>query len=151
MKRKAFIALLAASMVLGVCTPAFAAEDIEVESATPVEAENQASKVVVAVDDDSFTIGPWGSDSAVRDWTEDIIWAHLCYRPFIGAMLENDELQMNAAKSVTKVDDSTYDVEIFDNIVDNQLYTAITNWLSLVLYLKFHCTMTVQRQLVITP
>ena len=65
MKRKAFIALLAASMVLGVCTPAFAAEDIEVESATPVEAENQASKVVVAVDDDSFTIGPWGSDSAV--------------------------------------------------------------------------------------
>ena len=122
MKRRTCIALLAAaSMVFGVCTPAFAAEeDFKVESATPVETENQASKVVVAVDDDSFTIGPGGSDSAVRDWTEDIIWAHLCYRPFIGAMLDNDELQMNAAKSVTKVDDSTYDVEIFDNIVDNQ-------------------------------
>ena len=107
MKRKTLIALLAAtSMVFGVCSPAFAS-DIQVESATPIESENQASKVVVAVDDDSFTIGPWGSDSAVRDWTEDIIWAHLCYRPFIGAMLEKDELQMNAAKSVTKVDDST--------------------------------------------
>lgn len=120
MKRKTIMALLvASSMALGMCSPAFASE-IEVESATPVEAETQASKVVVAVDDDSFTIGPWGSDSAVRDWTEDIIWAHLCYRPFIGAMLANNELQMNAAKSVTKVDDTTYEVELFDNIVDNQ-------------------------------
>jgi len=79
-----------------------------------------ADKVVVAVDDDSFTIGPWGNDSSVRDWTEDTIWAHLCYRPFTGAMLANDELQMYAAKSVTKVDDATYDIEIFDNITDSK-------------------------------
>lgn len=123
MKRKTLIALLmASSMVFGICSPAFAAEESEVQfdSAVPVEAATQAGKVVVAVDDDSFTIGPWGSDGSVRDWTENIVWAHLCYRPFIGAMLENDELQMNAAKSVTKVDDTTYDVEIFDNIVDSQ-------------------------------
>ena len=79
-----------------------------------------ADKVVVAVDDDSFTIGPWGNDSSVRDWTEQTIWAHLCYRPFIGAMLANNELQMYAAKSVTKVDDATYDIEIFDNITDSK-------------------------------
>ena len=120
MKRKTIIALLmASSMALGVCAPAFASE-VQIDSAVPVEAATQAGKVIVAVDDDSFTIGPWGSDSAVRDWTEHTIWAHLCYRPFIGAMLENGELQMNAAKSVTKVDDATYEVELFDNIVDSQ-------------------------------
>ncbi|MBQ3971215.1 MAG: hypothetical protein II687_03300, partial [Selenomonadaceae bacterium] len=79
-----------------------------------------ADKVVVAVDDDSFTISPWGGDSSVRDWTENTIWAHLCYRPFTGAMLDAGELQMVAAKSVTKVDDATYEVEIFDNIVDSK-------------------------------
>lgn len=84
------------------------------------EAEGMADKVVVAVDDDSFTIGPWGNDSSVRDWTENTLWAHLCYRPFIGAMLEDDQLQMYAAKSVTKVDDATYEVEIFDHITDSK-------------------------------
>ncbi len=83
-------------------------------------AQAAADKVVVAVDDDSFTIGPWGNDSSVRDWTENTIWAHLCYRPFTGAMLEAGELQMYAAKSVTKVDDATYDVEIYDNIIDSK-------------------------------
>ncbi|MDO5539574.1 MAG: ABC transporter substrate-binding protein [Eubacteriales bacterium] len=120
MKRKTIIALLmASSMAFGACSTAFAS-DVQIDSAVPVEAATQAGKVVVAVDDDSFTIGPWGSDSAVRDWTEGTIWAHLCYRPFIGAMLANDELQMNAAKSVTKVDDATYEVELYDNIVDSQ-------------------------------
>lgn len=101
-------------------TDAPAADSVQMESSTADEGSNQADKVVVAVDDDSFTIGPWGNDSSVRDWTEQTIWAHLCYRPFTGAMLVNDELQMYAAKSVTKVDDSTYDIEIYDNIVDSQ-------------------------------
>jgi len=101
-------------------TQATTASSVQVDSDSAVEATAQANKVVVAVDDDSFTIGPWGNDSSVRDWTEQTIWAHLCYRPFIGAMLENNELQMYAAKSVTKVDDSTYSVELYDNIVDSQ-------------------------------
>lgn len=84
------------------------------------EAATKVDKVVVAVDDDSFTIAPWGSEGSVRDWTEHTIWAHLCYRPFVGAMLSSGELQMNAAKSVEKVDDLTYNVEIFDNIKDSQ-------------------------------
>jgi len=96
------------------------ASDVQMDSDVPVEAAVQANKVIVAVDDDSFTIGPWGNDSAVRDWTEQTIWAHLCYRPFIGAMLENDELQMYAAKSVAKIDGLTYEVELNDNIVDSQ-------------------------------
>ena len=57
--------------------------------------EESAASVTVAVDDDSFTIGPWGGASAVRDWTENVLWAHLVYRPFIGAML-NDGVQMVA-------------------------------------------------------
>ncbi|MBE5838823.1 ABC transporter substrate-binding protein [Butyrivibrio sp.] len=84
------------------------------------EAATKVDKVVVAVDDDSFTIAPWGSEGSVRDWTEHTIWAHLCYRPFVGAMLSSGELQMNAAKSVEKVDDLTYNVEIYDNIKDSQ-------------------------------
>ncbi|MBE5912649.1 MAG: ABC transporter substrate-binding protein [Pseudobutyrivibrio ruminis] len=134
MRRKKFVSLLIAGAL---ATASFVAcgnadngdsadtaetttSSVQVDSDTAVEATTQAGKVVVAVDDDSFTIGPWGNDSSVRDWTEQTIWAHLCYRPFIGAMLENDELQMYAAKSVTKVDDSTYSVELYDNIVDSQ-------------------------------
>lgn len=85
-----------------------------------VAMDTAASSVTVAVDDDSFTIGPWGSDSAVRDWTETILWTHLAYRPFIGAALEAGEVELVAAKEVTKVDDTTYDVEIYDNIVDSK-------------------------------
>lgn len=85
-----------------------------------VQMETAAGSVTVAVDDDSFTIGPWGSDSAVRDWTETILWTHLAYRPFVGAALEAGEVELVAAKNVTKVDETTYDVEIYDNIVDSK-------------------------------
>ena len=88
--------------------------------AETVAMEKAADSVTVAVDDDSFTIGPWGGDSSVRDWTEDTLWAHLAYRPFIGAMLDKGELQMFAAKSITKVDGTTYNIELFDNITDTQ-------------------------------
>ena len=86
----------------------------------PAPAGSAAESVTVAVDDDSFTIGPWGSDSAVRDWTETIMWTHLAFRPFIGASFDAGELELVAAKSVTKVDGTTYDVEIYDNIVDSK-------------------------------
>lgn len=98
--------------------PASAPEPSVSDTATPMAAA--AESVTVAVDDDSFTIGPWGSDSAVRDWTEAIMWTHLAYRPFIGASLEAGELEMVAAKSVNKVDGVTYDVEIYDNITDSK-------------------------------
>ena len=84
-----------------------------------VAAETQADAVTVAVDDDSFTIGPWGSEGSVRDWTENILWAHLAYRPYIGATLD-DGLQLVAAKTVTQVDDTTYEIEIYDNIIDSE-------------------------------
>lgn len=84
-----------------------------------VAAETQADAVTVAVDDDSFTIGPWGSEGSVRDWTENILWAHLAYRPYIGATLD-DGLQLVAAKTVTQVDDTTYEIEIYDNITDSE-------------------------------
>lgn len=85
-----------------------------------VQMETAAGSVTVAVDDDSFTIGPWGVDGSVRDWTETIMWTHLAYRPFLGASLEAGEVELVAAKEVTKVDDTTYDVEIYDNIVDSK-------------------------------
>ena len=92
----------------------------ESPSDTAVPMSSAAESVTVAVDDDSFTIGPWGSDSAVRDWTETIMWTHLAYRPFIGAALDAGELEMVAAKSINKVDGTTYEVEIHDNITDSK-------------------------------
>lgn len=76
--------------------------------------------VTVAIDDDSFTIGPWGTEGSVRDWCETIMWTHLCYRPFIGAALSAGELEMVAAKSVTKVDDVTYAIELNEGITDSK-------------------------------
>ena len=134
--KKLLAMLLALAMVLSLAacggntaketetaTPAETAGAVDVASGDVLNEatamETAAESVTVAVDDDSFTIGPWGSAGAVRDWTETILWAHLCYRPFTGASLEAGELEMVAAKSVTKVDDTTYDIEINDNIVDN--------------------------------
>lgn len=33
--------------------------------------------VTVAIDDDSFTFGPWGTEGSLRDWCETIMWTHL--------------------------------------------------------------------------
>lgn len=139
MKKKRILALLTATMMtaslLAGCggssgsnktTEAAAKAETTAENVQSGNEKTEASAMVtsaksvtVAVDDDSFTIGPWGGAGAVRDWTETILWAHLAYRPFIGAMLD-DGVQLVAAKSVTKVDDATYDVEIWDNITDSQ-------------------------------
>ena len=122
--KKLLAMLLALAMVLSLAacggntaketetaTPAETAGAVDVASGDVLNEatamETAAESVTVAVDDDSFTIGPWGSAGAVRDWTETILWAHLCYRPFTGASLEAGELEMVAAKSVTKVDDTT--------------------------------------------
>lgn len=76
--------------------------------------------IVAAVDDDSFTMSPWGGDSATRTWTEHLVYTCLAYRPFVGSMLNKDELELVAAKNVTKVNDTTYQVEIYDNITDSK-------------------------------
>lgn len=132
---KKFLALLLAlAMVLGLVacgnSSSSSGNDVSNETQAPqvldegkneaVAMDTAAGSVTVAVDDDSFTIGPWGVDGSVRDWTETIMWTHLAYRPFIGAALEAGEVELVAAKEVTKVDDTTYDVEIYDNIVDSK-------------------------------
>lgn len=76
--------------------------------------------VVIAVDDDSFSAGPFGTSSGTRTWLEYCAYAHLAYSPFTGAMLAADELELAAAKSVVKVDALTYDVEIYDCITDTE-------------------------------
>ncbi len=122
-RRNMMVAALVMSSVLafGTGMAAYAEETaVQTDSSVPTEAATQADKVVVAIDDDSFSIAAWGGDSSVRDWVEASIWTRLAYRPFIGAMLENDEMQMVAAKSITKVDDATYEIEIFDNITDSK-------------------------------
>lgn len=123
MKRRNMLAalLMSSLMVFGAGSAVYAEESaVQIDSSVPVEASVQADKVVVAIDDDSFSIAPWGGDSSVRDWVEASIWTRLAHRPFIGAMLANGEMQMVAAKTITKVDEATYEIEIFDNITDSK-------------------------------
>ncbi len=82
--------------------------------------KEMADCIVAAVDDDSFTMGPWGGDAATRTWTEHLAYTTLAYRPFVGSMLAKDELELVAAKSITKVNDTTYQIEIYDNITDSK-------------------------------
>lgn len=81
--------------------------------------ENPAEKIVIAVDDDTIVAGPFANSSGVRNWTVYALWGTLAYRPYIGAMLEDGGLELVMAKNITKEDDMTYDVEIYDNITDS--------------------------------
>ncbi len=89
-----------------------------VDTSTLDIATEMVDSVVIAVDDNSFSAGPFATTSGTRTWIEYIAYTHLAYTPFTGAMLAAGELELVAAKNVTKVDDFTYDVEIYDNITD---------------------------------
>lgn len=81
--------------------------------------DTQAEKIVLAVDDDTIVAGPFANSSGLRNWTIYTLWGTLAYRPYIGAMLEDGGLELVMAKNITKEDDTTYDVEIYDNITDS--------------------------------
>ncbi len=137
-KRKKFTAMvLAMVMAASLAGPALSASasgvfiDGNTEYVPAVESDHPADKVIVAVDDDSFNVGPWGTDSSVRTYTEMQLWTALCYRPFIGALLENGELEMKAATSVEKIDDTTYEVSLYEGITDiygNELKASDVVW-----------------------
>lgn len=81
--------------------------------------DTQAEKIVLAVDDDTIVAGPFANSSGLRNWTIYTLWGTLAYRPYIGAMLEDGGLELVMAKTITKEDDTTYDVELYDNITDS--------------------------------
>ncbi len=83
-----------------------------------VQASAQVKTLTAALTGASFDIGPFGGASGARDWICQVMYASLMCAPKYGASLE--ELQPWLAKSVTKVDDVTFDIELYDNIVDSK-------------------------------
>lgn len=81
-------------------------------------AEGQTDKVVVALTASSFQIAPFGSSSIPRFWMIQNMYASLYCTPYYGASL--DEMQPWLAKSIKKVDDLTYSVELYDYIHDSK-------------------------------
>ncbi|MGL5435665.1 MAG: ABC transporter substrate-binding protein [Lachnospiraceae bacterium] len=81
-------------------------------------ASGQADKVVVALTASSFHIAPFGSSSIPRFWLVQNMYGSLYCTPFYGASL--DEMEPWLAKSVKKVDDLTYSVELYDYIHDSK-------------------------------
>ena len=131
---KKFLALfLAAAMVLALCcacgktgdtpeagNPTVEKTDTTSNAAEAEIAEVMAERLTVAVEDDSFTVAPFGSEGGLRDWTVRLVWGTLAYRPFIGAMLDKGELDLIMAKEITKIDGTTYKVVLHEGITDSK-------------------------------
>lgn len=131
---KKFLALfLAAAMILALCcacgktgdtpeagNPTVEKTDTTSNAAEAEIAEVMAERLTVAVEDDSFTVAPFGSEGGLRDWTVRLVWGTLAYRPFIGAMLDKGELDLIMAKEITKIDGTTYKVVLHEGITDSK-------------------------------
>ena len=85
----------------------------------PALAEDQAASIVVAADDDSFTVAPWSnSQGEVSNYLQSIIWTHLATRPYTGAMI-GAGMELVAAKEITREDDLTWRI-ILNPVTDSK-------------------------------
>ena len=66
----------------------------------------------------SFDLVPFSSAAGGREQILNLIWPRLIYLSSYGGKLEDAEMWL--AKSVIKVDDVTYKVELYDNIIDSK-------------------------------
>lgn len=113
----------AAGTESGSSTTAASSEPVATVAATEGKTEGekaagQVDKITVALTNNSFETGPFGKPSGARDWFNTNLYATLYYAPYFGATI--DELQPWVAKSMTKIDDLTYEFEIRDNVVDSK-------------------------------
>ena len=82
------------------------------------ETVDYVDTIVFAGTMNNFNITPFAPSSGGRENVAPRIYGMLFYMPYVGAPLE--DLQPNLAKSWTKVDDFTYDIELFDYIHDSK-------------------------------
>lgn len=75
------------------------------------------SEIVMGIDNDIATISPFGAMENGRGEVFQMIYEYLAQRTQFGAALE--DMQLVCAKSIEKVDDATYNVELYDYIVDS--------------------------------
>lgn len=89
----------------------------DVNSAPPEENPGQVDKLVTTLSSASFNTSPFTS-SSMGAVMKPLMYATLIYRTYYGAPLE--DCQMWLAKSVTKTDDKTYRIELYDYIRDSK-------------------------------
>lgn len=74
--------------------------------------------ITIGVDSDWNDISPFGTMSTTRTAVKYIFYEYLAVRKDFGAELEDMELQ--CAKEIKKVDDLTYDITMYDYIKDSE-------------------------------
>lgn len=87
-------------------------------SAEKASATGQIDHVSYALNSASFDLKPFSSPASGRAQTFQYVWPRLVYLTSYGGTLEDAEMWL--AKSVTRVDDVTCDVELYDYIYDNK-------------------------------
>ncbi|MCD8014722.1 MAG: ABC transporter substrate-binding protein [Lachnospiraceae bacterium] len=80
--------------------------------------EGTADSVTIGVSVDWSDISPFGTVSNGRTAVRYTFYEYMAVRKDFGAELEDMELE--CAKEITKVDDLTYDVEMYDYITDSE-------------------------------
>ena len=80
-------------------------------------AAEMVDKVVATISSNTLETSPFSPPSSSMTM-KPMMYATLIYRDYYGAPLE--DCSMWVAKSVTKVDDLTYDIELYDYVTDNQ-------------------------------
>lgn len=85
---------------------------VEGEAATEM-----VDKVIGTVTSNTFSSAPFQPPSPGMQFKA-MLYATLINQPYTGALLEDCEMWL--AKSVTKVDDYTYDIELYDYITDSK-------------------------------
>lgn len=88
-----------------------------VDSTTP-HATHMVDEINVTCSNATFDLSPFGGESGTRSWAYTLLWDKLACRPFKGALL--DEMQMQIAKKVNKIDDYTYQCELYDYVQDSK-------------------------------
>ncbi len=81
-------------------------------------ATEQIPYMVYGMASSSFDLVPFSSPAGGREQILNLIWPRLIWLSSYGGKLEDAEMWL--AKSVTKVDDVTYDVELYDYIYDSK-------------------------------
>lgn len=88
------------------------------EAGEAAVATEQIDHIVYGMASSSFDLTCFSSPAGGREQILNLIWPRLIYLSSYGGKLEDAEMWL--AKSVTKVDDVTYDVELYDYIYDSK-------------------------------
>ncbi len=93
-------------------------ETVQTELAAAVD--TPVESMTVTLSSASFDTSPFTGPTPGLGPINYMLWAKLFFQTNAAATLDNGGMQPWIGKAVTKIDDLTYDVEIFDNVYDSQ-------------------------------